>query len=50
MSKEKYVKVTISLPEEILSKYWEYCEREGMTLSSRLAVLMKRDLEQIKKK
>jgi len=49
MSKEKYVKTTISLPEGILNKYWEYCEQEGMTLSSRIAVLMKRDLEQRKK-
>ena len=49
MSKEKYVKTTISLPEGILNEYWKFCEQEGMTLSSRIAVLMKRDLESKKK-
>ena len=45
MSKEKYVKATISLPEDLWNKYWKYCEQEGMTFSSRLAKLMHKDLE-----
>lgn len=45
MSKQKYKRVTITLPNEVLEKYQEYCEKEGMNLSSRIAVLLKRDLK-----
>ncbi len=45
MSKQKYKRVTITLPNELLEEYQKYCEKEGMNLSSRIAVLLKRDLE-----
>ena len=48
MGKQKeygFKKVTITLPIEILEAYQRFCEKEGMNLSSRIAVLIKRDLE-----
>ena len=45
MSKEQYKKVTISLPLKIFEEYQEFCKREGMNLSSRIAILLKKDLE-----
>ena len=41
----KYKKVTITLPEDLLKNYQKYCEDEGMNLSSRIAILLKKDLE-----
>jgi len=45
MDKQKYKRVTITLPEDLLRKYQRYCQSEGMNLSSRIAVLLKKDLE-----
>jgi len=45
MNKTIFKKVTITLPEELFQKYQNYCKEEGMNLSSRVAVLLKKDLE-----
>lgn len=45
MSKQEYKRVTITLPKELFEKYQKYCGEEGMNLSSRIAVLLRRDLE-----
>lgn len=44
MDKQEYVRLNITLPTELLKKFEEYCEKEGMMLSSRIAVLIKKDL------
>ncbi|AJF62605.1 MAG: hypothetical protein QT11_C0001G0462 [archaeon GW2011_AR20] len=45
MDKSTFKKVTITLPEDLFKKYQKYCEAEGMNLSSRIAILLKKDLE-----
>ena len=40
-----FKRVTITLPLELLEAYQRFCEKEGMNLSSRIAVLIKKDLE-----
>ena len=45
MNKIIFKKVTITIPEEILKNYRKYCLEEGMNLSSRIAILLKKDLE-----
>ena len=50
MDKQKYERLNITLPADLLDEFNRYCEREGMMLSSRIAVLIKKDLEQNKKK
>ena len=45
MSKQEYKRVTITLPTDLLKQYQKYCEEEGMNLSSRIAVLLKKDLK-----
>jgi len=45
MDKQEYKRVTITLPKKLLEKYQKHCEEEGMNLSSRIAILLKRDLE-----
>lgn len=45
MSKQYYKRVTITLPKNLVEKYQKFCEEEGMNLSSRIAILLKRDLE-----
>ncbi len=45
MIKERYAKLTISLPEQLLKDFQAYCEVEGMNVSKRIAVLIKKDLE-----
>lgn len=42
---ETYERLNITLPKDLLKKFKEYCENEGMSMSSRIAVLIKRDLE-----
>lgn len=50
MDKIIFKKVTITLPEELIEKYWKYCQDEGMNLSSRIAILLKRDLDKFQRK
>ena len=45
MNKEKYVKLTISLPEQALKEFQDFCKEEGMNVSKRIAVLIKKSLE-----
>ena len=45
MGKQQYARLNISLPEKLLDEFTEYCDKSGMTLSSRIAVLIKKDLE-----
>ncbi len=40
----KYKRVNITLPEDIYRDFLRYCEGEGMNLSSRIAVLIRRDM------
>jgi len=40
-----YKKLTITLPERILKEFREFCDKNGINLSSRIAILIKEDLE-----
>lgn len=40
----KFKKLTITLPEDLLKKFKKFCDDEGMNLSSRIAILIKKDL------
>lgn len=42
---DKYSKLTITLPENLLKKFREFCEKNGINLSSRIAILVKEDLQ-----
>lgn len=42
----EYTSITISLPKHLLEEFEKYCDREGMKLSSRIAVLIKKDLKE----
>ena len=37
--------ITLSLKEKLLNEYLEYCKENGMVLSRRIEVLIKRDLQ-----
>ena len=50
MNKQQYTRLNITLPSDLLEQFKEYCNKEGMVLSSRIAVLIRKDLEQINKK
>lgn len=45
MDKE-YQKLTITLPEDLLKRFREFCQNNGINLSSRIAILIKEDLKQ----
>jgi len=44
MSK-KYDRINITLPEVLLEEFKEFCKKNGINLSSRIAILIKKDLE-----
>jgi metal-responsive CopG/Arc/MetJ family transcriptional regulator len=44
-NKQTFQKLTITLPDELLKEFKNYCEEEGMNLSSRIAILIKKDLK-----
>jgi len=46
----KYPKVTISLPEDILQDYKKFCKINGMNISSRIAILLRKDLREKKER
>lgn len=50
MNKQKYTRLNITLPSDLLQEFEKYCESQGMFLSPRIAVLIKKDLEQNYKK
>ena len=41
----KYQRLNITIPEKLLKDFREYCKKEGMNLSSRIAVLIEKELE-----
>lgn len=45
MNMNKYKRLNITLPEDLLRKFRGYCKKEGMNLSSRIAVLIKKELK-----
>jgi hypothetical protein len=45
MTTAKHRKTSITLPEQLLTEYEEFCEKQGMKISSRIAVLIRGDLE-----
>ena len=49
MSKQQYTRLNITLPSDLLQEFEKYCESQGMFLSPRIAVLIRKDLEQNKK-
>jgi metal-responsive CopG/Arc/MetJ family transcriptional regulator len=48
MTTQKYERVDITLPSDLLKRFEEYCEKEGMKISSRMAVLIRKDLEKMR--
>jgi len=42
---KKYQKLTITLPEDILEEFKQFCKSNGINLSSRIAILIKEDLQ-----
>lgn len=40
-----YKKITITLPENLLKEFKVFCEDNGINLSSRIAILIKEDLQ-----
>lgn len=49
MDKTQFQKVTITLPSKLQENYRKVLESLGMTLSGRLALLIKRDFEKLNK-
>jgi metal-responsive CopG/Arc/MetJ family transcriptional regulator len=41
----KYQKLTITLPKDLLDEFRKFCEKNGINLSSRIAILIKEDLQ-----
>ncbi|GEM_PF-4612176 len=42
---KNYEKLTITLPEDLLIRFREFCEKNGINLSSRIAILIREDLD-----
>ena len=42
---KKYERINITLPKTILEKFRNFCEKNGINISSRISVLIKKDLE-----
>ncbi len=41
----EYERVNITLPKKILNEFKEFCQNNGINISSRIAILIKKDLE-----
>ncbi len=41
----KYERLNITLPDKLLNEFKEFCEKNGINLSSRIAILIQKDLE-----
>jgi metal-responsive CopG/Arc/MetJ family transcriptional regulator len=41
----EYKKLTITLPNNLLKEFRKFCERNGINMSSRIAILIKEDLQ-----
>lgn len=44
MDEQEYKRINISLPSDLLDKFEQFCRSEGMMLSTRIAVLIRKDL------
>jgi len=42
---KKYERLNITLPKNLLDEFKKFCEANGINLSSRIAILIKEDLE-----
>lgn len=42
---KQYERLNITLPKELLDEFKKFCERNGINLSSRIAILIKEDLQ-----
>jgi|ETNmetMinimDraft_2_1059921.scaffolds.fasta_scaffold48248_2 metal-responsive CopG/Arc/MetJ family transcriptional regulator len=42
---KKYERLNITLPKKLLEEFKKFCEKNGINLSSRIAILIKEDLE-----
>ena len=40
----EYKKITITLPNNLIKRYKDFCESNGMNLSKRISLLLKEDL------
>ena len=45
MSIQKYKRISITIEKRLLEEFQKYCNNEGMNISSRIGVLIKKDLE-----
>lgn len=41
---EKYERLNITLPKDLLKDFKDFCEANGINLSSRISILIKKDL------
>jgi metal-responsive CopG/Arc/MetJ family transcriptional regulator len=41
----EYQRIDITLPKELLKKFRAFCKEQGMKRSSRIAMLIRKDLE-----
>jgi len=44
---KSHIKLTITLPEELLEDFRHYCKENGMHKSTRIAVLIKKDIQHL---
>lgn len=44
----KYKKYTITLPKDTVREYKKFLESIGMNMSSRIAILIKKDIKRVK--
>ncbi|MCL6500957.1 MAG: CopG family transcriptional regulator [Candidatus Pacearchaeota archaeon] len=42
---KKYERLNITLPKKLLDDFKKFCEANGINLSSRIAILIKEDLQ-----
>ena len=47
MDKQQYTRLNITLPTDLLQEFEKYCESQGMFLSPRIAVLIRKDLNRV---
>ena len=43
-----YERINITVPKEILKKFRDFCERNGINMSSRISILIKKDIKEKK--
>ena len=43
-----YRKLNITLPDELLTRFETYCQKQGMKLSPRIAILIEQDMAKSK--